>query len=217
MDVRWRWWHLSRLTRALPNCHSYSMMDTTTAWYICSLLCTVICMGLPQPHSPEWVECCSAEIATVKYICAAARINVIQGACCWANVHYHGQPCHSCPFDQHYWIDMSEFCFWFIHHQVPVLKLKVLHAVWSLQESSGSRFSLASQCHLRIPIPGAYLGLKPGGAAMMYSPILMQQLASKWTVQGTVNPLDGIQVKFQSMLTVCLWLWRLDMCWPIEL
>ena len=65
----------------------------------------------------------------------------------------------------------------------------------------------------------SHSGGKLGCTAMMYSPVLhvMQQLGSKWRVQGTMNPLEGIQGKFQTMLTVCLWPWQLDVCWPIEL
>ena len=41
-------------------------------------------------------------------------------------------------------------------------------------------FHWQSQCHLHIPILGAFLGLKLGGSAMMYFPVLhiMQQLGS---------------------------------------
>ena len=46
---------------------------------------------------------------------------------------------------------------------------------------------------------------------------ILQQLGSKWRVHRTMSPLEGIQGKFRTMLTVCLWLWWLDVCWPIEL
>ena len=58
MDIGWHQWHLSRWlktdldTSQLPQL--YSMMDTTTARYICSLLCSVIRGCLKHIAQSEW-------------------------------------------------------------------------------------------------------------------------------------------------------------------